>query len=505
MSISNILVEHAKDRPDHPAIEDLRAGRVVTYAELHELVDNAASNLLDLGVQAQDIVGVMLPDLADHVIVLNALEMIGAVSLSIDRALPPAEKKLMTKGLQLKAVITNDRYSKTSPVSDRRTLNIDTVCARKAAPAEHPNSAQSLNGSQPLIVIQSSGTTGKPKQIILTHRQFWSRLRPQVDAMQLTPNDRYLQVPGLTWVPGYRRCLNMLQIGGTVVIGHPLRNLHDYLSHFESQNITFVCLTPGHLQRMLPLLEDDGPRFPGLTIVVSGAPMTLDQYTLTRQKVTPNLFDSYGTNEIGGVVAATPQDHDRYPESVGRPLEGIEAQVVDENYQPLPPMEIGQLGFRGPHFPTEYHQNPEATARYFRGGWFYPGDFAAINKDGHIFLMGRTDDAINNEGTMFYPIEVERILESHPAVVEAAVFGYPHPVSGTVPVAAVVAGEFVAREALEEICKEQLAYLKRPQFIQLVPELPRNLGGKLIRSKLMEIVQPPWQESRTTEAKRAQR
>lgn len=165
---------------------------------------------------------------------------------------------------------------------------------------------------------------------------------------------------------------------------------------------------------------------------------------------------------------------------------------MDDDGRPLPPMEIGEIGFRAAQFPTEYLNNPKATARHFRDGWFYPGDFAAINEDGYIFLMGRTDDAISHMGENFYPIETERVLRSHLAVLDAAVFGLMHPTHGEVPVAAVVASEFVSTDTLMKLCKENLELHKRPQWIQIVPELPRNLGGKVVKSKLMDMVDPPW-------------
>ena len=499
MSMTDILIEHAKDRPDHPAIEDLRAGRVVTYADLHRLVDDAAANLLDLGVQAQDIVGVMLPNSADHIIARLALEQIGAVIIPIRRTVPNTEKRATIDDLSVKAVITNSKYRKTVPPGLGR-LDIDAVCAGRVAQKDGPISsipASHIDASRPLIATRSSGTTGDPKRLLLSRGHIWERSRIPVGPMQLTSKDRFLQVPGLEYVHGYGLCLTMLLIGGTVVIGDPKLDL---FSHFTKHRITLVCLSPSHLLQLLHSMDDDSPRFPNLTVALTGAPVTSDLRALSRKKFSPKIIDWYGTSEVGGLTTAAPQDHEKYPDSVGRPMDGIEVQVVDDDGRPLPPMEIGQIGFRSDQFPTEYHNNPEATAQHFRGGWFYPGDFAAINEEGYIFLMGRTDDAINHMGQNFYPIETERVLQLHPAVVEAAVFGVMHRILGEVPVAAVVASEFVATDALEKLCEEHLETYKRPQLIQLVPELPRNLGGKVIKSKLEEAIQAPWKEQESAEA-----
>ena len=139
-SITDVLGHQAKNRPDHPAVED--EGRVVTYAELRERVTAAAANLADSGIRIGDIVGVMLPDLPEQITILSALETIGAVSLPIDRDLPSAEKKILTKGFAVKAVITNETYHKTSPIPERQTLDIKTICARVAVAKGIPVSSR---------------------------------------------------------------------------------------------------------------------------------------------------------------------------------------------------------------------------------------------------------------------------------------------------------------------------------------------------------------------------
>src|SRR5580693_758749 len=114
-----------------------------------------------------------------------------------------------------------------------------------------------------------------------------------------------------------------------------------------------------------------------------------------------------------GPRLGAPADHDARPAAIGRVVDGIEAQVLGEDGRPLPPGEVGLVGFRGEGFPTEYVGNPEATGRAFHDGWFYPGDLAAIDADGYFFFKGRADDVISNAGVKFYPIEVERALLAH--------------------------------------------------------------------------------------------
>jgi len=161
--------------------------------------------------------------------------------------------------------------------------------------------------------------------------------------------------------------------------------------------------------------------------------------------------------------------------------------VLGEDGRPLPPGQVGLVGFRGEGLPTGYVGNPEATRRAFRDGWFFPGDLAAIDAEGFFFFKGRADDVINNEGAKFYPIEVEKVLASHPAVAEAAVFGWPHRRNGELAVAFVVAKQPLTVLELQEFCRRQIADYKVPARIVFVDKMPRNPTGKIMKARLKEI------------------
>ena len=169
-------------------------------------------------------------------------------------------------------------------------------------------------------------------------------------------------------------------------------------------------------------------------------------------------------------------------------VEDIEAQVVDGDDRPLPAGEVGFARFRGPGFATSYLDNPEATARAFRDGWFYPMDLAAINEDGYVFLKGRADDIISCDGIKFYPIEVETVLMSHPAVTAAAVFGWPHSLHGEESVAAVTVTEPASQNDIRSFCTQRMAEHMVPRIIMIMPELPRNPMGKILKGEIKETL-----------------
>ena len=160
--------------------------------------------------------------------------------------------------------------------------------------------------------------------------------------------------------------------------------------------------------------------------------------------------------------------------------------MVDGEHQPLPFGSVGLIRVRAECAATGYLNDPEADARAFRDGWFYPMDLAAINDDGYIFLKGRADDLISFEGIKFYPVEVENVLLSHPDVTEAAVFGWPHPRHGEVAVAVVTSSAPAISDDLPAFCRRRMAGYKVPRVFTLAPEMPRNSMGKILKDKLKE-------------------
>lgn len=497
MNIADSLQVHAANRGHHVALED--GDEKVTYSELLARVDMALANLRDAGIGPGDLIGVVLLDSSNHVVVLYALAKLGAVSMSVVPEQPRHETAKQYRGLDVRLTITE---SGVAPLPGHRALAVGAACAPRAG-WDTPASAHDrpFDENQALMLSQSSGTTGSPKRLFATHVQMMARGLRQIKIMSLTSTDRYLQDPSLSYMSGSRRCFAMLHVGGTVVIGDNVRRFAKDLVLFGERHITYNFTTPVRLNRLLGAAQEigaskEGPLFPDLKLVVSSGPSHSDQRRLAWERLTPQLLESYGTNEVGDLTVALPADHDRYPETVGRLIDGIEAQVVDDAVQPLPPGQVGLIGFRAPDFPTAYYGDAEATVKGFREGWFYPGDFGALNQEGYVFLKGRADDVINYGGEKFYPIEVENALLSHPSVVEAAVVGRHYEDDIQVAVAFVVLSADLAIKELDDHCKALLADHKVPLHIETVARIPRTPNGKVLKRNLKRDFQRKYRLSR---------
>lgn len=226
---------------------------------------------------------------------------------------------------------------------------------------------------------------------------------------------------------------------------------------------------------MFPLLK---------MMTVTSSPIAPGVRTRARELIYRNLVERYATNEVGLLAIASRADQEAYPDSVGKLIDDVEAQIVGEDLRPLPFGEVGRVRVRAPYFPTAYLNDPSATAAAFGDGWFYPGDLATINDKGYLFLKGRKDDVINCGGAKFFPVEVENVLMEHTAVVEAAVIGRHIDDDRQVAVAFVVLDGETKLTDLVTHCEARLAEYKVPRHIETVAEIPKNPQGKILKREL---------------------
>lgn len=477
LNFTETLLVHASERPDHPAIEE--DGRcIATYAVLPARVDAAAASLVAAGLQPGDYTGLMVRNSADLLIAALAIFRAGGVLICLSPDVQIGENHRLAEQLEIKFMVTDDGAVEGFKA---RQVSLATVCDTAAPPGV---ALPKVGGEAEAVCLPSSGTTGMPKAVTWSHARVIEWGERLIKYSGWSPQDRYLITLLMTF--GYGRALatGLLQAGGTVVIQNDVTipRLSDVVGR---RAITLLYMTPTHLRVLLQQPHFGKPLLPNVRALYSAsAPITTAERQQARTRLTPNLYETYGTNEAGPLTIATPADLDRHPDSVGRVIEEVEIEVVDQSGRPLPPNRIGLVRFRAANFPTRYVRNPEASARHFRDGWFYPGDVAALDQDRYLFFKGRADDVINNQGVKFYPIEIEDVLLSHPKVVEAAVIGVTHPLHGEVPIGFVVAQDGIDLDALKVYCGQELASFKVPRRIHRCYKLPKNELGKVLKRAL---------------------
>jgi long-chain acyl-CoA synthetase len=254
----------------------------------------------------------------------------------------------------------------------------------------------------------------------------------------------------------------------------------------EQEESTILYAVPTMINRLVELATDSPPKRSSLRFCVSGG-ASLPVEVMRRFE---NLFgtwimEGYGLTECSPTCLENPPGKTR-PGSIGFPVPGFEARIVDENDVDVPPGEVGELLISGPGVMKEYLNQPEATATTLRGGWLHTGDLARQDEDGYTYIVDRKKEMIIRGGYNVYPREIEEVFYSHPNVVDVAVLGLPNVDLGEEVGAAVVLrpGAETTPEELRQYVKERVAPYKYPRVIKLVEELPRNASGKVLKREI---------------------
>ena len=467
MTFAERLERHARDRADVPALVSARA--TLTYGALAHEVDCLARALRASGVDGTFIVGVTVRGEIDHLLATLALLALGCPMVALASREPAATRARLALRVGVALVLGErpDDAIDGVPFADFHAIRANAG-AGSAVPRHDP--------SRPLLYLTGSGTTGEPKIIAFSERD----LSMQSDAHIDYSRERVLRPAHVEYNNSKRMRLYTLWQGGTCILADGATDAPTLLCARHA--VTWLELSPMHGASLLEATRVHGP-LPAYTRVRIGgarAPIALRRAILA--EVTPRLYVSYGTTETSFVSVADPTMHDER-EPVGRPTPDTEVLRADRTR--AAPGESGTIRLRAPGMATAYVGDDVATVRHFRDGWFEPGDLATLDVDGQLIIHGRADDMMIMNGINIYPVEIERILERHPAVETAAAFPLPSGVHGQIPVAAVElrAGMRCAGGELVAFARDALG-VRAPRRVEVVAALPRNAQGKVLKREL---------------------
>lgn len=338
------------------------------------------------------------------------------------------------------------------------------------------------------VIIYTSGTTGKPKGVALTHRNLVSNAtsnRSNVTAEgEGRQEQRNLAILPLAHSYGLV-ALNVSYLNGAFTVMHPRFDTSAVLAAIERHRITGFAGVPAMFVALLYTPDAEKYDTSSLTTCVSGsAPLPLAVLEDFEKKFNCQILEGYGLSEASAVLTAHTLEMQRKVGSVGKPIAGVELRIADENDQPLPTGQVGELLARGPNIMREYYHLPDETQNVLRDGWLHTGDMGYIDEDGYVYIVERKKDLIIRGGFNIYPRDVEEVLNRHPAVLESAVIGIPSERMGEEVKAFVVTRAEIDAEALKAYCREALANYKTPSEIAFIPSLPRNAVGKIDKKEL---------------------
>lgn len=349
----------------------------------------------------------------------------------------------------------------------------------------------SLDPDREAVILYTSGTTGRPKGVVLSHRNLLVNAADVVAYLQLIPADVVLIFLPLAYSYALSQLLTALLVGARVVFLPNMLHPAYAVRVIQDHCVTGFGGVPTTFNLLCEYLERRRERLPSLRFVMNAGGQipvpTLER--LVRLLPHVDIFNCYGCTEIGPrATYLPPSEVRRRPGSMGKALPSVRLRVVREDGSDAGPGEFGEIVLQGPTLMKCYYRNPEATSRAVRADGFHTGDLATMDAEGFLYFRGRLDDVFKTGGEKVSPLEVEEVLIRHPDVLEAAVIGVPHKLLGMIPKAIVVPrpGRTLDEAILREWCAASLRRNCVPREIQVRDSLEKTSSGKIARARMRE-------------------
>jgi malonyl-CoA/methylmalonyl-CoA synthetase len=482
-------------------------GRITTRDELADAAGRVAAALLDGRRDLDDArVAFLVPPGVEWTSVLLGIWRAGGIAVPLAAAHPPAELAHVITDAGASIVVTDPSAAAIlAPLAtgagarfiEHRTSVIDH---RTSDVADDRSSIVDDRCHGPALILYTSGTTGKPKGVVLTHANLQAQVASLLEAWQWTSADRTLLVLPLHHVHGIVNVVLSALHAGAICEMPPRFDAAHTWARLSSGEITVFTAVPTIYHRLVAAWDaappdrqrawSDGAR--GLRLMMSGsAALPVSVLARWREITGHTLLERYGMTEIG-MGLSNPLQGARRPGFVGGPLPGVEARIVGDDGRPVAEGSAGELHVRGAGVFHEYWHRPAETAAAFCDGWFRTGDVAVV-EDGAYRLLGRTSiDILKVGGHKISALEIEEVMRQHPAITECAVVGLPDDEWGErVAIAAEVrAGQSLALPDLQSWAKPLLANYKLPRELRCVEVLPRNAMGKIVKPSVTALFAP---------------
>ncbi len=504
--------------------------RRINYAQLKNLAETLAADLRRNGLRKGERVAVMLPNTPQSIIAYWGILKAGGVVVMTNPLYMETEivhqlndckarfmillDMLWPKVDKLRDNLPVEKYFVTSiadalafPLKQlfrfkmrRQGLTPDVDWTRQGVikwndlfESSEAYSRDDLKASDTAILQYTGGTTGVAKGCILTHANMISNLH-QCKAMFHDIGrkpETFIGVMPYFHIYGLTICMNFATLIGAVQLPFPRYVPQDLLKAIHKTRPTIFPGAPAIYISLLQQKNVDNYDLSSIEFCISGsAPMPKEHIERFTQKTGARIVEGYGLTEASPVTHVNPLFGQNKPGSIGLPLPGTDAKIVDmiTGGDPLPPGKIGELAIRGPQVMQGYYNRSGDTADVLRDGWLYTGDVAYMDEEGYFFIVDRKKDLILSGGYNVYPREIDEVLHAHPKIKEAVAVGLPHSGRGEVIKAYVVLREDreMTRSEVVAYCREKLAGYKVPRKIEFRDELPKTLVGKVLRRALRE-------------------
>jgi acyl-CoA synthetase (AMP-forming)/AMP-acid ligase II len=507
MNLAALLFDVARRFPEQPAVSDDRQSW--NYRELAHRIAGVAGGLRARGLQPGDRVLLCLENCGEFFELLFGCWSAGLCAVPANARLHPREVEYIARNCGARLLIATPGLADAlAPLAaavetldgiiSTRTAAYDALVAKSTPVGPEAGDPPGTADGRAWL-FYTSGTTGRPKGAVLTHRNllFMSQCY-YADIDRLDERDTHLLAAPVSHGAGLYALPFLLQGAHQIVLPH--FEVPAILDAIAGHGRVSFFAAPTMLTRLVHAPEVPAADLENLkTIYYGGGPMYVADLEKALQLFGPRLYQLFGQGESPMTITGLNQRlhadsaHPRWRErlgSCGVARTGVSVKIVDENDREVPAGEVGEVVTKSDCVMAGYWQNPEANAETLRGGWLHTGDLGSMDADGFLTLRDRSKDMIISGGSNIYPREIEEVLLRHPDVVEASVVGRPHPDWGEEVVAFVVAkpNAAVPEAALDKLCLDHIARFKRPREYRFVEALPKNNYGKILKTELRRML-----------------
>ena len=504
VTLPEYVLGTAAERGSKLALVEADSGRALTYVDLADAVRRVGTGLANCGVGATDVVALCAPNSIDFVVGWYAASSIGATLTTIN---PLSTGEEITHHLRRTRacwlITTAELFADKAGAAAAAVGIYETfVIGRRPgqAPAEVPLESlwrtparetvpRAVRSTDIAFLPSSSGTTGLPKSVLLTHRNLVASLCQTRLIQRFTEADTVLAVLPLFHIFGLQLTMNLALLEGARVVLQPRFDLESFLAAVQDHAVTSAAVVPPIILALAQHPAVDRYDLSSLRELTCGAaPLGGDLARACAARLGCRIRQGYGLTELGGGTHIAPADGPDRPESIGPPLPGVEARVINpDTAQNVNPGQPGELWVRAPGAMLGYLDDPAATAATIDADdWTHTGDIVTVDKDGWYYVTDRIKELIKYKGFQVAPAELEALLVTHPAVADAAVVPHPDPAAGEVPKAFVVLRAPATAAELADWLGERVAPYKRVRRLEFIEAIPKSPSGKILRRLLVE-------------------
>lgn len=501
MTIPYLLKRAAFKHPEKEAIVSEK-GRW-TYAQWEENANKRAHALAKQGIKKGDHVATIFPNGNEVLETYLALMKLGAVLVPLNVRFAPSELQYIVEHSDASAVVLSPEFEKPiRQIKGKISKVTRFIMSGGKVPEDMVNFEEecwngsiqdpdvSLKEEDIACMLYTAGTTGRPKGVLLSHRNcIWAAVNIACD-IDLTSEYRVLTVFPLYHAAAFEILVSNLYLGCTNVTMKSFdpKRVMELVAEEKINRMTFPPTVWNFILQVPNVEAYDTSSVQSLSAGAESLPLEIKKKLLS---VFPHagLGETYGMTESSATITTLKPMHilDKMA-SVGQPFINVEVRLAGENGEDVSPGDTGEILARGPNIMVGYYKDPEATAETLKDGWLHTGDLGKMDQEGFLHIVGRKKDMIISGGENIFPSEIEEVLYRHPKILEAAVIGLPDPMWGESIHAVIVLkqGRGMTETEVIDFCKDHIASFKKPKSVEFVESLPRSPAGKVLKRVLRE-------------------